>query len=358
MQTPEPDQTPRSMGESSSSVMSTPLAITVRGLKKRFKSHSGPVDALKGVDFDVKRGQVFCILGPNGAGKTTLLRILTTVMRPTSGMAQIEGFDIGRQNIQIRHLIGIVAQENHFDRYLTVWQNLVLHAQMHGLSRPVYEQRIRELLERVELYDRREDYMEDFSGGMQRRVALIRALIHRPKILFLDEPTTGLDPSARREIWETIQDLKHQTTVILTTHYMEEADRLSDWIMILNHGEVMMRGTPQELKQRISPPDTYELSLNTLTADHYRTLLDPYIQDVTLPDQNLLHFRLQEPGALPAIMAAIRVEDFRTLGLAQADLETVYLTVAGQWEKDAAVTKAGASAGKSNPSSTSQEAQG
>jgi ABC-2 type transport system ATP-binding protein len=312
-------------------------AIVVEHLAKIFKSASGSVRALKGVRFEVERGKVFCILGPNGAGKTTLLRILTTVVRPTSGTAFIEGFEIGRQNIQIRNLIGIVAQDNHFDRYLTVWRNLSLHAEMHGLDKSTIEARLTELLNQVGLYERRHDYLDDFSGGMQRRVALIRALIHRPRILFLDEPTTGLDPSARREIWDTIQSLKHETTVILTTHYMEEADRLSDHIMILNNGQVMMEGTPQELKSQISPPDTYELTLNTFTAESYRQRLTPWTKDLKVLDRNQLQFRLKEPEiGLSPLVAAIAPSDLQTIGLAQADLETVYLTAAGHWDKSRA----------------------
>lgn len=324
-------------------------AIQAQGLTKRFKSSSGPVQALNGVSFQVERDIVFTILGPNGAGKTTLLRILTTVMRPSSGTAWIEGFEIGRQNIHIRSLIGIVAQENHFDKYLTVWQNLVLHAQMHGLEKPVYEKRIRELLERVGLYDRRGDYLEIFSGGMQRRVALIRALIHEPKLLFLDEPTTGLDPAARREIWETIQDLKRHTTVILTTHYMEEADRLSDRIMMLNHGDVVMQGTAEELKRHISPPNTYELDLTVPKANDYQNALADVVQDATMMAPDMLRFKLERPEDLSVVMARIAPSDLKSLGLAEADLETVYLTVAGQKVPLSATGNSAKSGQEANP---------
>jgi ABC-2 type transport system ATP-binding protein len=304
-------------------------SIVVRALAKHFSSHSGTVHALKGVDFEVRRGTVFCILGPNGAGKTTLLRILTTLMRPSAGTAWIENLEVGRQNIQIRPLIGIVAQDNHFDRYLNVWQNLCLHADMHGLPRASAQKRIAELLERVGLYERREDSVEDFSGGMQRRVALIRALIHEPRVLFLDEPTTGLDPAVRRDIWQIIQALKGDTTVILTTHYMEEADRLSDRILILSQGTVVMEGTPDELKRRIVPPDTYELLLSGALAETYRHRLAEYIHEAHIPDPNLLRFRLNRPADWTALMAAIQPEDLQSIGLAQTDLETVYLRVTG-----------------------------
>jgi ABC-type multidrug transport system ATPase subunit len=170
--------------------------------------------------------------------------------------------------------------------------------------------------------------MEEFSGGMQRRVALIRALVHQPKILFLDEPTTGLDPVARRDIWNTIQELKQNTTVILTTHYMEEADRLSDRILILSKGQVVMEGTPDELKQHISPPDTYELHFNHPKATNYQQQLAPLLRESAVLDANLLSFKLKQIEGLPQLLSQIDPLDFRSVGLAQADLETVYFTVA------------------------------
>lgn len=306
------------------------VAIRAQGLVKQFQSHGGAFRALNGVSFDVARDKVFCILGPNGAGKTTLLRTLTTLMRPTEGTAFVEGFEIGRQNIEIRSLIGVVAQDNHFDKYLTLWQNLTLHARMQGMEKPAYEKRISELLEKVDLYKRRDDFLEEFSGGMQRRAALIRALIHEPKILFLDEPTTGLDPGARIEIWETIQKLKQHTTVILTTHYMEEADRLSDRIMILNRGEIVMTGTPDELKRKMSPPATWELHFNRLCAEEFKDKLSRYMHDVHVQDKNALCFKLNAPDDLFKIVEAVGPHDLQSIGLAQADLETVYLTVARQ----------------------------
>ncbi|HEY9745883.1 MAG TPA: ABC transporter ATP-binding protein [Oculatellaceae cyanobacterium] len=311
----------------------TAPAILVERLHKQFTGPSGTVHALKGVSFEVARGQVFTILGPNGAGKTTLLRILTSVMRPQSGSAWVEGYELGRENMAIRPLIGIVSQDNHFDRYLTVWQNLDMHARMHGLDRKESAKRISELLERVHLYDRRKDYMETFSGGMQRRVALIRALIHRPRILFLDEPTTGLDPVARREIWNTIQELKQNTTVILTTHYMEEADRLSDRILMLNQGQVVMEGTPVELKRHISPPDIYELYLNRPVAEAYRQTLLHLLEEATVSDPYTLKFKLRRAEDLSVLIGQISPTDLRALGLAEADLEAVYLTVAGRYSE-------------------------
>ncbi len=346
MDSPQDAKPVASISEASDSAVA--VAIRVENLAKCFHSPQGVVHALKGVTFEVPRDKVFAILGPNGAGKTTLLRILTSIMRPSSGTAFIEGFELGRQNTQIRQLIGIVAQDNHFDRYLSVWQNLTLHARLHGMEKPVYEKRIQALLEQVGLYERRNDYLDHFSGGMQRRVALIRALIHRPRLLFLDEPSTGLDPAARLEIWETIQALKQETTVILTTHYMEEADRLSDQVMILNYGEVMMIGTPQELKARISPPNMYELTLTEPLAEQYQRQLASFISQVTVLDQDALRFHLDRREDLSALMAQIEPVHLKSLGLAQADMETVYLTVAG---KSMATFKAGSGDWKDNEGS-------
>lgn len=332
MQSPETESQAThafSDGHSPGGKPSVEFAIQVHSLRKSFKSTSGLVDALQGVTFQVPREAVFTILGPNGAGKTTLLKILTTVMRPTSGTAKVEGFEITRQNIHIRQLIGIVAQQDRFDHYLNVWQNLVLHAQMHGMEKRDYESRISTLLEQVGLYERRYDSMDGFSGGMQRRVSLIRALIHQPKLLFLDEPTTGLDPAARRALWDTIVELKRNTTVILTTHYMEEADRLSDQILILNHGNIVMTGTAAELKNRISPPDTYELSFNQPMAQLYLEKFAPWIHNAVIIDGDLLRFKINSLAEMPQLIAEVAPSDLKSFSLAQVDLETVYLSVAG-----------------------------
>ena len=311
-----------------------PHAIEVRDLTKRFRSGGKAFTAVDAISFTVARDSVFGILGANGAGKTTLLRMLTTTLWPDGGTAFIEGFELRRQELDIRKLIGIVAQENHFDRYLTAWQNLRLHADMHGLGRKEGDARIQGLLEQVDLWERRHDMLEDFSGGMQRRVALIRALIHQPKLLFLDEPTTGLDPAARLEIWETIQHFKQSATVILTTHYMDEADRLADRIMIMNHGQIVMTGTPDELKQKISPPDTYEIQFHH-HAERYLDALNGVGRNAEICGANTLRFTLSNPDDLKQVLEAVPPAEIQWLGLAQADLETVYMSVAAAQKADA-----------------------
>lgn len=309
------------------------IAVKAECVTKVFRQNADAVHALSKVSFQVLKGKVFTILGANGAGKTTLLKILTTIMRPSSGNIWIDGYNTRTDIRKVREKIGVVSQGTHFDKYLTVWQNLCLHAQLHGMPKADYEARIADLLERMALFSRRNDYMDTFSGGMQRRVALIRSLIHQPSLLFLDEPSTGLDPSARQDIWQSIQNLKEQTTVILTTHYMDEADRLSDEIMMLDKGEVVLQGTPQALKKHVSHPNLYELSLQTPTALQYKKRLEHVSNQIEVVSDFSLNITLSAEekalsNNLQQVIQSVESHDFQSFGLAQVDLETVYLTVA------------------------------
>lgn len=304
-------------------------AIAVAHVSKRFRDGKRDVQALSDVSFAVPRGTVFCILGPNGAGKTTLLRIMTTVTRPDTGSICIEGHDTEKETLQVRQCLGILAQENRFDKFLTLWHNLTLHAQMHGMAKEEYEPRITELLKSVDLYERRFDYHETFSGGMQRRAALIRSLIHKPKVLFLDEPSTGLDPQARLDMWETIEQFKKTATIILTTHYMEEADRLSDRVVILNHGKVVMTGTPTELKKAISPEHTFDVYFNGHKAEEYqRKLIDKGFPETSLMGSCHLRVTLPHNSTLKDLLSEIDWTDIHQVGETEATMETVYLSAA------------------------------
>ena len=220
-------------------------AIRVEGIKKVY----GVIDALKGVSFSIKRGSLVSILGPNGAGKTTLIRILTTLARPTQGDAYVAGYSVVKEPKKVRAQIGVVPQENNLDTYLTLEENLKLQAQLHGMERAKTKERVAYWLKKMELYERRKDFPPALSGGMARKLVLARALIHNPPVLFLDEPTTGLDPHARRETWAEITTFKRNTTVLLTTHYMEEADLLSDYIFIVDKGKIIREGTVSDLKK-------------------------------------------------------------------------------------------------------------
>ena len=212
----------------------------------------GQRQALKGISFDVLPGEIFGLLGPNGSGKTTLFRILSTLMLPTGGQAVIGGFDVVRQADDVRRRIGVVFQEQSIDVKLTPAENLWHQGHLYGLHGSLLRDRIREMLQRVGLEDRAKEKVETFSGGMQRRVDLAKGLIHRPGVLLLDEPTTGLDPGARRDLWQYLHELRiqHSVSVIITTHLMEEAERC-DRLAILNLGEVVALGTPAQLRSEI-----------------------------------------------------------------------------------------------------------
>ncbi len=223
-------------------------AIEVNELGHRY----GDRVALDGISFDVRHAEIFGLLGPNGSGKTTLFRILSTLMVPSAGSALIAGFDPAKQPNQVRRRIGVVAQAQSVDVKLTARENLMHQGHLHGLSGTRLKQRIVEMLQRVALADRADDLVETFSGGMQRRVELAKGLMHSPAILLLDEPTTGLDPGARRDLWLYLDSLRAQegVTVLVTTHLMEEAERC-DRLAILSHGKVVALGTPAELKSEI-----------------------------------------------------------------------------------------------------------
>lgn len=212
----------------------------------------GQVAALKGISFEVRPGEIFGLLGPNGSGKTTLFRILSTLMLPTAGRALIAGFDAARNPEEVRRRIGVVFQAQSIDVKLSATENLWHQGHLYGLSGKMLQERISEMLQRVGLADRAKDKVEIFSGGMQRRVELAKGLMHHPSVLLLDEPTTGLDPGARRDLWQYLHELRAQEriSVIITTHLMEEAERC-DRLAILNLGQIVAMGTPAELRSQI-----------------------------------------------------------------------------------------------------------
>jgi len=224
-------------------------AIVTDNLVKRYDE----VTAVDGVSLEIKEGEVFGLLGPNGAGKTTTISMLSTLVRPTSGTALVAGKDINREPLEVRRNIGIVFQEPSVDDLLTARENLELHSMLYGVPRREIPGRIDAFLKLVNLSDRADSLVKTYSGGMRRRLEIARGLIHGPKILFLDEPTLGLDPASRKAVWTHIRDLKerHNTTIILTTHYMEEADSLADRIAIINHGKIIELDTPEALKRKV-----------------------------------------------------------------------------------------------------------
>jgi ABC-2 type transport system ATP-binding protein len=226
----------------------TTPAVEVSELTKRY----GDIEAVRGIDFDVAPGETFGFLGPNGAGKSTTIKILCTLARPTSGLAKVAGFDVVRERDTVRRNIGLVFQETTLDLYLTAEQNLKFHADLYGVPKQVLDERMKLVLEMVGLWDRRKGVVGTYSGGMKRRLEIARGLLHAPKVLFLDEPTVGLDPQTRTSIWEYIRELKktEDITIFLTTHYMDEAEHC-DRIAIMDHGKIVAMDTPEALKASV-----------------------------------------------------------------------------------------------------------
>lgn len=310
-----------------------PPALEIHELRKTYRSGGSVVEALRGISFTVPKGVVFTILGPNGAGKTTLLRILTTISRPTSGQAWVQGVNVWQDPLHARQQIGVVFQNNHFNRYLSVWDNLVLHARMHGLAATQYVPLLNDKLQAAELYERRYARPEQLSGGQQRKVALIRAVLHQPSVLFLDEPTTGLDPQARQDLWGVIETLKQRdTTVILTTHYMDEAERLSDEVLMMQHGQKVLQGAPDDIKLTTGQQNLYEYRFTAPYAEHYRDLFaqtglvsrqwvqSPHVLQVVCPARE----------AFVALLHRIEPDHVAAAQEVRPSLEAIFLSLASQ----------------------------
>jgi len=241
--------------------------IHVENLVKTF----GEVKAVDGVTFDVAKGEIFAFLGPNGAGKTTTIQMLTTLQRPTSGSMKLDGLDPVTQQLQARSTFGIVFQDPSLDGELTAYENMELHGVLYHVPRKVRGERIELLLKLFELWDRKDSYVKTFSGGMKRRLEIARGFLHTPKILFLDEPTLGLDPQSRNQLWTHVKHLNETegVTVFLTTHYMDEAERVAHRIAIIDHGKIVSVGTAQELKERTGA-DSLENAFLKLTGSTIR----------------------------------------------------------------------------------------
>ncbi len=228
--------------------MDTDKIIEVISLEKDFNGFK----AVKNLSFSVRRGEIFAFLGPNGAGKTTTIRMLTTLLKPTSGSITVAGFDAVKDPDEVRTALGIVFQDPSLDEELTAWENLEFHGVLYGVPKQIRRERIEQMLKFVDLWERRKDLVKTFSGGMKRRLEIARGLVHHPKILFLDEPTLGLDPQTRKHIWDYIKKLNNEEkmTIFFSTHYMDEAERSADRIAVIDHGEIISQGSPKELMER------------------------------------------------------------------------------------------------------------
>jgi ABC-2 type transport system ATP-binding protein len=324
--------------------MNTSPIVQMNGLAKTYATHRGrgqaaAVEAVKGVDLTIETGEIFGFLGPNGAGKTTALRMLTTLLAPTAGKAKVVGFDLHSQPKQIRECIGYVSQAGGTDTSATAWENLILQARLYGISKDAALQRARDLIERLEMGDFAERSAMTYSGGQRRRLDLALGMVHKPPLLFLDEPTLGLDPQSRAYFWEEIQRLRAEgTTIFLTTHYMDEADKLCDRVSIIDHGWIVAEGTPDQLKKEIHG-DSIQLGFaddQQLSAGR-RVLGDqPFVTQNMVIDGKLHLYVEHGEQDLPAI---IRLLDARqvavtTIEFARPSLDDVFLQKTGRSLRD------------------------
>jgi ABC-2 type transport system ATP-binding protein len=304
-------------------------AIEADGLAKRY----GEVQALDGLDLAVEAGTVFGLLGPNGAGKSTTVRILTTLSRPDSGSARVAGHDVLAEPLQVRRAIGVVGQKHGCDFEATGRENLILQAELYGLTDG--RRRAAEGLERFDLADAADRQVKTYSGGMQRRLDVALGLIHSPQVLFLDEPTTGLDPEARALMWAEIERLarEERMTILLTTHYLEEADRLASQLAIVDRGRIVARGTPDELKAELQG-DAVQVELAGDDGGTAQLALERITGlGEVLVEGRTLHARAANgAAAIPAVLAALEAVGVRaaSVTLARPSLDDVYLRHAGR----------------------------
>jgi len=302
------------------------MIIEVDALAKQF----GEIEAVKGVTFGVEPGEIFGFLGPNGAGKTTTINMLCTLLTPTSGSAIVNGFDVRHDRSEVRRSIGLVFQQTTLDEYLSAEQNLRFHAYAYGLSAELRERRMTELLDIVDLADRRKGSVRTYSGGMKRRLEIARGLLHHPKVLFLDEPTLGLDPQTRRLIWDYLLKLRETEglTIFLTTHYMDEAEQLCDRLVVMDHAKIVAEGSPRELIEQYSTREVLELRL----TDANRGSLDGRLDDLAerveeLPDRILLY---AEDGEQALEQVHARQIPIESALVRRSTLEDVFLRLTGR----------------------------
>jgi ABC-2 type transport system ATP-binding protein len=311
----------------------TLLIVEIEALTKIYESKIRVV-AVDGVDLELKQGEIFGLLGPNGAGKTTTISIATTRTLPTSGAVRIAGIDVVQHPAQARRLIGVVPQFNTLDRSLTVYENVYFHCRYFGFSHGQAKARTLELLEQFMLSERKTTYPSQLSGGLAQRVQIARAIAHRPKVLFLDEPSAGLDPQSRMAMWKIVEGLRQEgITVLLTTHYMEEADTLSDRVAIIDYGRVLALGSPEKLKQTFGAETIFDLKLKSLEA------LEPVIAALQLregvtsaeaTDNGLRVIAASAEGLLPFLVQASASHGLRDLAITEPSLETVFIRLTGR----------------------------
>lgn len=318
--------------------------LSVQGLSHRY----GELQAVDSISFDIKKGQVFSLLGPNGAGKTTTINLLITLLPIQQGKVTIAGFDVKTQKDNVRRSIGVVFQDQRLDRELTVWETIDFHGKIYSIPKAVRRQRITELLDLVELTDKKDELAKNLSGGMKRRLEIARGLLVQPKVLFLDEPTIGLDTQTRKRIWSYIKKAKQQgVTVLLTTHYMDEADQNSDVICIIDKGKIIANGTSEQLKHSLGR-DCIQVQTDD---DHkaYMFIKDvPEISKVTCSANGLMVYAKENVNLINRLIDVLRGGKITILSitLVKPTLDDVFIYYTGRGLGDS--VQDGTSAGQSH----------
>lgn len=303
-------------------------AIQVHNLTKKYSD----LVAVNQISFEIQQGEIFGLLGPNGAGKTTTLSMLATMQKPTSGTATVQGKDVERDEDDVRKAIGIVFQDQSLDEELTAMENMDFHGRLYRIPPNVRRERTDDLLRLVELYDRRHDIVKTFSGGMRRRLEIARGLLHHPSVLFLDEPTLGLDPQTRNHLWQYIADLSREKhiTIILTTHYMEEADRLCDRIAIIDHGTIIALDTPENLKNGIGGDI---ITVTTPNPDAVvSALTKPWIHRLEQHHDDVRIYLQQAEQHISEVITLLNHHDIpiQSVSIHKPTLEDVFLSFTGK----------------------------
>ena len=312
-------------------------AIIVEHLVKKFGEFTADDD----LNFSVKRNEIFGILGPNGAGKSTLIRMLTTLIKPTSGRATVMGFDVEKQTNDVRCSIGVIPQANTIDSDLTAWESLDVYGKFYGMSRRERRENSTRLLQSVGLWEWKDKAAGTYSGGMRRRLEIARGLIHTPRVFFLDEPTTGLDPQSRRVIWELLEKLRNEgdLTILICTHYMDEADRLCDRLAIIDHGKIAALGTPEELKASVPGQDVVLVQFFQEIGEPMREALRglPDVSDAALQGDH--EARLVLSGEVVPLDGLLEVSrklgnKVKSVSVQEPTLDDVFLNYTGRGLRD------------------------
>lgn len=305
------------------------VAVSVSGLTKRY----GEIEAVRGIDFDVAVGETFGFLGPNGAGKTTTIKILCTLAQPTSGAARVAGHDVVSERDAVRRNIGLVFQDTTLDSYLTAEQNMRFHAELYAVPRAAVEPRMHQVMDMVGLWERRDSLVSTYSGGMQRRLEIARGLLHAPRVLFLDEPTVGLDPQTRASIWEYINDLKRREdiTIFLTTHYMDEAENCGR-IAIIDHGRIVAIDTPEALKASVGKD---RVQINTMDNQAaIRELAERFRIEAKIVEGAVTFAVASGEQFIPQLFAGLNVP-IRSVSVSRPSLDDVFMSYTGTTIRDA-----------------------